>query len=50
MKIKDTEAIAMSEKEAILKLDVLIEFFKNYNKILSVMEENIESAEIRLAA
>lgn len=39
----------MSEKEAIQKLDVLIEFFQNYNKMLSIMEENIESA-FKLAA
>ena len=32
----------MSEKEVIDKLNALIEFFDNYNKMLSFMEENIE--------
>jgi len=41
----------MSEQEALQKLDVLIEFFKNYNNMLLDMEMNIERAqEIRLAA
>jgi hypothetical protein len=43
--------MAMSEQEALQKLDVLIEFFKNYNNMLLDMEMNIERAqEIRLAA
>ena len=41
----------MSDKEAIQKLDLLIEFFDNYNKMLSYIEQNIENeSEIQLAA
>lgn len=41
----------MSEKKAIDKLNVLIEFFDNYNKMLSVMKENIERGlKVSLAA
>ena len=32
----------MNEKEAMDKLDVLIGFFDNYNKMLSNMEQTIE--------
>ncbi len=42
----------MSEKEAIDKLDALIGFFENYNKMLLDMEINIEKEllDIPLAA
>ncbi|MDD5125384.1 hypothetical protein [Methylovulum sp.] len=41
----------MSDKEALEKLNVLIEFFKNYNNMLSDMEMYIKSEqEVRLAA
>lgn len=41
----------MSDKEAIERLDTLIEFFKNYNKMLLDIEESIgTNQEFRLAA
>ncbi len=32
----------MSDKETLLKLDALIEFFRNYNSMLSEIEENFQ--------
>lgn len=41
----------MNKKEAMDKLDVLIGFFDNYNKMLSNMEKTIErEMEVPLAA
>ena len=40
-------ATAMSDKEALQKLDVLIKFFQDYNNMLSTIESG---QDVRLAA